>query len=104
MGLGTFGAKDEEIEAVVKAAVLTHGYRMIDTATVYENEGAIGKALKECFDQGVKREDLFITTKLWKSGYSDVEKALRTSLELLQLEYVDLYLVHWMMPQLTLGE
>jgi len=71
------------------------GYTHIDTATVYNNEEIIGEALAECFAKGKKREDIFVTTKLWHSGYGDVQGTLKSSLEKLKLDYVDLYLVHW---------
>lgn len=87
---------------VVKAAILDHGYRHIDTAKVYENEDKIGEALQECFKAGIKREELFITTKLWHTtgGKAEVEVQLREQLQKLQLDYVDLYLIHWMVPQI----
>ncbi len=72
---------DSSVEAVVKQAILDEGYRLIDAATSYENEQFIGNALKEVIESGkVKREDLFISTKLWRTDYSDVEKACRESL------------------------
>merc|ERR1712222_229301 len=63
---------------------------------IYENEAQIGEALQECFAAGIKREDLFITTKLWHTDKNDIEGAMKRSLEKLKLDYVDLYLVHWM--------
>ena len=67
IGFGTvaMGMKPEEFHQLIVSAVVDHGYRAIDTAKLYQNEEAIGNALKECFDKGIKREDLFITTKLW---------------------------------------
>ena len=69
------------MKGVVEEAILKHGYRHIDTAKIYENEEEIGKALKSVIDAGVKREDLFITTKLWRNDYHDVEGALKTALQ-----------------------
>ena len=74
---------------------MNQGYRHIDTAKVYQNEEAIGEALEECMAAGIRREELFITTKLWHDDYHNVEAACRESLRKLRLEYVDLYLIHW---------
>lgn len=81
VGYGTFLSPDEELTPLVKSAILEHGYRHIDTASLYGNEVGIGKALKECFAAGIKREELFITTKLWVTERKDVEGALKASLE-----------------------
>ena len=96
LGYGTFLHPD--CKELVKNAILKYGYRHIDTATLYGNEDLIGEALQECMAAGVKREELFITTKLWHDDKNNVEGALRTSLKKLKLSYVDLYLVHWMRP------
>ncbi|XP_033227262.1 1,5-anhydro-D-fructose reductase-like isoform X2 [Belonocnema kinseyi] len=95
VGLGTWQAKPEEMEAAVLAA-LNSGYRHIDTAFNYKNEDAIGKSLKKWFERGGKREDLFITSKLPNYGNrpSDVERFAKMSLEKLGLEYLDMYLIH----------
>ena len=70
------------------------GYKHIDTAMIYGNESDVGRALK---DSDVKREDIFITTKVWNSdqGYDSTLKAFESSLKRLGLSYVDLYLIHW---------
>lgn len=72
------------------------GYRHIDTAFCYQNEHEVGQGIKEALASGkVKREDLFVTTKLWCSYHTRVEEALDASLKNLGLDYIDLYLMHW---------
>jgi glycerol 2-dehydrogenase (NADP+) len=79
------------VQTAIKA-----GYRHLDCAPLYWNEEEIGKALTEVLKEtGIPRSELFITTKLWSSQHSQVETALRKSLADLQLDYVDLYLMHW---------
>ncbi|KDN55694.1 aldo/keto reductase [Flavobacterium seoulense] len=93
LGFGVFQMQDmAECEQAVIDAINT-GYRLIDTAASYMNEQAVGNAIKK---SGIAREDLFITTKLWVSdaGYENTKKAFQKSLELLQLDYLDLYLIH----------
>lgn len=101
IGLGTFGSDSvshERVAEVVKDAV-QRGYRHIDCASVYQNEKHIGKVLSELFREGtVKREELWITGKVWNDQHREVEKACRQSLEDLGLDYLDLYLVHWPFP------
>lgn len=96
LGLGTVPPEDpSEVKDQVVTAVKA-GYRHIDTAWYYGTEKYIGQALKELFDEGiVKREDLFITTKVWPSYYHSPEKSLDTSLSDLGVDYVDLFLQHW---------
>lgn len=79
-------------EAVINAIKL--GYRMIDTASIYLNEVAVGKAIQNC---GVHRDELFITSKLWVQdhGYENAKGAFQRTLERLQLDYLDMYLIHW---------
>lgn len=94
MGFGTSGIKS--IEPFYTA--LKVGFRHFDTATRYDNEQFIGEAITRGIEEGlVKRDELFITTKLWHTDYSDPEAALRLSLQKLQTPCVDLYLVHWPM-------
>ena len=93
LGFGVFQVKDlAECERSVIDAIET-GYRLIDTAQSYGNEEAVGSAIKK---SGIAREDLFITTKLWiqSNGYDNTKKAFENSLKRLQLDYVDLYLIH----------
>ena len=80
----------EAVEMAIKA-----GYRLIDTASAYRNHKEVGAAIKKCIDEGVvKREELFITSKLWVSDWKpeNVEKAIKQSLEDLQTSYIDLFL------------
>lgn len=93
LGFGVFQIPDpEECERSTYEA-LKAGYRLIDTAAIYRNEAAVGKAIK---NSGVAREELFITTKLWvqDAGYESTKKAFDLSLKKLQLDYLDLYLIH----------
>ncbi|KUJ16005.1 Aldo/keto reductase [Mollisia scopiformis] len=95
VGFGTWQAPAGEAGRAVKTA-LKCGYKHLDCAPLYWNEKEIGEALQASFnDTTVSRSDLFITTKLWSSQHSQVESALRKSLADLQLDYVDLYLMHW---------
>ncbi|ANI29540.1 2,5-diketo-D-gluconic acid reductase [Yersinia entomophaga] len=96
-GLGTFRLQDQVVIDSVSTA-LKLGYRAIDTAQIYENEAAVGQAIAE---SGVKREELFITTKIWIANLS-TEKlipTLRESLQKLKTDYVDLTLIHWPSPK-----
>lgn len=97
LGLGTYKSLDNELHEAIISAIKT-GYRMIDCAAYYKNEKTIGEALQEAFRQGlVKREEMFITSKLWNNNHAPehVEEALRNTLRDLQLDYLDLYLIHW---------
>ena len=94
IGFGTYkSGSDEETAKIVKYA-LEAGYRQIDTASFYGNEVGIGNGIKE---SGIKREDLFLVTKLWNDdhGYDKTIEAFNKSLERLQVDYLDLYLIHW---------
>ena len=97
LGLGTWKMDDEKVYEVVLKAIKI-GYRYIDCAWEYENERGVGKAIKEAIDNGiVKREDLFIVTKLWNTYHRPelVEVNIKDSLKRLNLTYIDLYLIHW---------
>ena len=93
IGFGTYKATEEEGIEAVKTA-LRNGYRLIDGAAKYENEVAVGKAIKE---SGIPREEIFVTTKVWREnlGYENTKKAFEDSLKKLNLDDVDLYLIHW---------
>ena len=100
LGLGVFRSKEGgEVENAVKVA-LEAGYRSIDTAAAYQNEHGVGKALK---DSDIPREDIFLTTKIWNSdqGYRAAFHAFEKSLDQLQTEYIDLYLIHWPKGELS---
>jgi diketogulonate reductase-like aldo/keto reductase len=93
VGFGVYQIADtEECERSVYEAIRA-GYRLIDTAAAYQNEEAVGKAIEK---SGVTREEIFVTTKLWiqDAGYESTKKAFERSLKRLQLDYLDLYLIH----------
>ncbi|MCQ8188185.1 aldo/keto reductase [Streptomyces rugosispiralis] len=96
LGFGVFQVEDERTTGAVLSAIEA-GYRSIDTAAIYGNEGGVGRALAE---SGVPREELFLTTKLWNAdqGYDSTLTAFDTSLAKLGTDYVDLYLIHWPAP------
>jgi len=96
IGLGTWKSEPNKIGAAVKYALLEAGYKHIDGAAIYRNEPEIGKIYKEVF-KTLKREDIFITSKLWNTNHDPVhvEEACRQTLADLQLDYLDLYLMHW---------
>ncbi|MGJ8666187.1 MAG: aldo/keto reductase [Patiriisocius sp.] len=93
IGFGTYKSKGSEGIESIKSAI-SSGYSLIDTAAIYGNEEEIGKAIKA---SGVSRESLFITIKLWREnlGYESTKIEFEKSLKRLQLEYIDLYLIHW---------
>lgn len=92
LGFGTLYLNGEIGERCVADAI-SLGYRLIDTATIYGNEDAVGAGIKK---SGISREELFVTSKLWvdDSGYEQTKKAFQTSLDKLGLDYLDLYLIH----------
>jgi methylglyoxal/glyoxal reductase len=93
IGFGTWQLSPKEAKASVLAA-LESGYRLIDMARIYRNEEAVGEAIKQ---SGLPREELFVTTKLWNKdqGYESALNAAEESLQKMQLDYLDLYLIHW---------
>lgn len=98
LGAGAFKLEDEGAAAIVRAYLET-GYRLIDTAVMYGNEAGVGRGIRE---SGLPREDVFVTTKLWTHDPDSamVETAFAESLARLQMDYVDLYLIHWPKPAL----
>ncbi|MDX3099027.1 aldo/keto reductase [Streptomyces sp. ME19-03-3] len=96
LGFGVWQVPDDEATAAV-ATALEAGYRSIDTAALYQNESGTGRAIAA---SGIPREELFVTTKLWNTdqGHDNALRAFDTSLRKLDLDYVDLYLIHWPTP------
>jgi 2,5-diketo-D-gluconate reductase A len=96
LGFGVFQVPPEDTAEVTTRALLT-GYRHIDTAAAYQNEAAVGQALKA---SGLDRDEVFITTKCFNDnhGYEQARKAFQASLDKLELDFVDLYLIHWPVP------
>lgn len=97
LGFGVWQVEDDIAESVVKSALDT-GYRSIDTAAIYGNEKGVGRGIAS---SGIKREELFIATKVWNDshGHVSTKQAFDESLEKLGLDYVDLYLIHWPVPK-----
>ncbi|MFC0014150.1 MULTISPECIES: aldo/keto reductase [Allobacillus] len=93
-GLGVYKVEDGDTVIHAVSSALKNGYRHIDTATIYDNEKGVGQAVKE---SGVPREEIFITSKVWNDdqGYESTLKAFEETLEKLDTEYLDLYLIHW---------
>ncbi len=102
VGLGTFGSDHVSAEAIAQAVrdAAAIGYRHFDCASVYGNEAQIGAAFSDILQSGIKREELWVTSKLWndKHGEDDVIASCKQSLHDLHLDYLDLYLVHWPFP------
>lgn len=101
IGLGTFGSDNYSAQTIAEAVkiAIRMGYRHLDCASVYGNEKEIGVALQELYAEGVvKREDLWITSKVWNNMHGQVVESCKQSLADLQTEYLDLYLVHWPFP------
>ena len=100
IGLGTFGSDNYTTEQIAEAVVgaASVGYRHFDCASVYGNEDAVGRSLQTIMQGGIPREDLWITSKVWNDRHGQVIESCRQSLQDLQLDYLDLYLVHWPFP------
>ena len=94
VGFGTWKSKDGEdaYNSIIEA--FKAGYRHVDTAAMYRNEASVGKAVREC---GLKREDIFVTSKVWNKnrGYEKTLAAFEKTLATMELDYLDLYLIHW---------
>ena len=101
IGLGVYKAEPGAVTRNAVGAALDVGYRHIDTASIYNNEADVGDAIAA---SGLDRSEIFVTTKLWNDdhGYDNTLRAFDRSLEQLGLEYVDLYLIHWPVPQYRL--
>lgn len=97
LGLGVFLVPNDQVEQPLEIA-FENGYRLIDTAAAYDNEEGVGVAIR---NSGIPRQELFITTKLWNTaqGYEKTMMEFEASLDRLNLDYVDLYLIHWPCPQ-----
>ncbi len=97
VGFGTFKAADGQSTEILKTA-MDAGYRYFDTASFYDTEESLGRAVKE---KQILREELFLTSKAWKTemGYYEVKNAFERSLQKLQTDYLDLYLIHWPVPE-----
>jgi alcohol dehydrogenase (NADP+) len=101
IGFGTFGSDSVPAETVAETVenAIYAGYRHIDCASVYRNEKNIGYVLKKIFVEGfLKREDLWITSKVWNDMHNNVAESCGQSLKDLKIDYLDLYLVHWPFP------
>lgn len=96
LGLGVFKVPDAEARASVRTAIAA-GYRSVDTAAIYGNEAGTGQGIR---DSGISRDEMFLTTKVWNrdQGFDATLAAFDRSLEALQTDYVDLYLIHWPVP------
>ena len=100
IGLGTFGSDHVAPERIAEAVggAIAAGYRHLDCASVYGNENSIGEVLQRLFDSGLRREELWITSKLWNDKHDAVEESCRQSIADLRCQYLDAYLVHWPFP------
>lgn len=101
LGLGVYQSRPGKVTFDAVRDAIEIGYRHVDTAWMYGNEGDVGRAVRE---SGVPRKEIFVTTKLWNDdhGYDEARRAFDVSLKNLGLDYMDLYLIHWPVPRLRL--
>ena len=107
IGLGTFGSDKYNSDQIAEAVYggIRAGYRMIDCASVYQNENRIGESIERVLKEGiVDRADLFITSKVWNDMHNRVKESCEKSLKDLRVSYLDLYLVHWPDPNVSMEE
>lgn len=99
VGLGVWQIPDNKLDTVIPTAI-NNGYRLIDTAFIYENEAGVGRGIKL---SEINRENLYVTTKLWNTEHSheNATAAFKSSLATLNLDYIDLYLIHWPVPKIN---
>ncbi len=97
-GLGVYKMTEKQQAFEAMSTAIASGYKAIDTATVYDNEKEVGEAVRS---SGIKREELFITSKVWNTdqGYDQTLRAFEASLRRLDMDYLDLYLTHWAIPE-----
>lgn len=95
LGFGLWKVADADAESVILNA-LKAGYRALDGAAIYRNEAGLGKAIQ---NSSLKREDFYITTKLWNDDQANAKQAFESSMDKLKLQYLDLYLIHWPAPK-----
>lgn len=109
IAIGTYQVDDEEVAAASVFTALKYGYRHIDTAKIYRNEAGVGAGIRKAIAElGIKREEIFLTTKLWLTDFHHVKEAFNESLEKLfpgdEDAYIDLYLIHWPFALLENGD
>ena len=100
IGFGTSGISERDAEDLVFKAIM-RGYRLIDTASWYKNEEAVGRGIHKAVNAGISRDEIFVVSKAWKDemGYEEATDAFNRSFDRLGLDYIDLYLIHWPSPE-----